>query len=66
MTSKDLEKARATIAIQQKALAHDAWRSCLNCDFWKEKENHCAKWKATPPAETIVLSCEQWMYKIPF
>ena len=66
MTSTELARTRVVIELQKRAISYDAWRSCINCDFWRGDKNLCAKWEATPPAETIVLSCEEWMYKIPF
>lgn len=45
----------------------EAFPSCLNCDHWDEKGETCKKFKARPPAETIVFSCGQhWEPDIPF
>lgn len=51
---------------QRKIVDKEIWRACINCEHWKSSEEICAKWKARPPADTIVLSCPAWQYRIPF
>lgn len=53
-----------TIDLQKKALSYCVWISCLNCENWQN--NTCAKFKATPPAEIIVVGCVEHLPKIPF
>lgn len=40
--------------------------NCLNCIHFKEKIEECSKYKARPPARTIVEGCKEWDLNIPF
>lgn len=48
-------------------MVREGWfRSCLNCEFWQDKEEVCRKWKVRPPAKVIVTGCEDHSDEIPF
>jgi len=40
--------------------------SCINCDWWEDKDESCFKYKVTPPIDVIVFGCEEWTDPIPF
>lgn len=42
------------------------YRNCLNCDHWNFDMDGCNKFRAKPPTDIIVYSCEQWEQEIPF
>lgn len=43
------------------------YRNCLNCTNWNFDMDGCNRFKAKPPTEIIVYSCEQWEEeRIPF
>jgi hypothetical protein len=62
------EHVEQLIALQQRCVAARAWQCCLNCDFWSENNDlgPCLKFKARPPATTIVVGCPEWCDEIPF
>ncbi len=62
-----LEKEAARAIMQQELLDNDVLHSCLNCEYWIEKDDKCERYNLTPPPKIIVFSCgEGWTYRIPF
>lgn len=53
------------IKFQQGLIDNAHMTTCTNCDQWDPK-NGCQKWEMIPPAEVIVVGCEEWCFKIPF
>jgi hypothetical protein len=44
--------------VGQLAAVKQGWgRNCLGCFFFNEQAEFCDKWKARPPARTIVQGC---------
>lgn len=54
------------IKFQRKMIDKDLWQCCLNCEHFNRNEMICKKFKATPPIETLLVGCEEWIYDIPF
>jgi hypothetical protein len=43
------------------------YRNCLNCSYWSFADDLCGKFKAKPPTEVLVYSCEAYEeIEIPF
>lgn len=42
------------------------FRTCCNCDHWQKDKQLCGMWNALPPAETIVIGCDNHTDLIPF
>lgn len=41
-------------------LFDNGWFStCLNCHYWKDKEEMCSKYNQRPPAKIIISGCEE-------
>lgn len=40
--------------------------SCLNCECFLKRKEHCKQFNARPPANVIVFGCEYWYIEIPF
>lgn len=67
------------VDLRSEAVKLGVWPCCLNCEHWREytevhlgqpeknkREMRCAKYKQIPPAETIVVGCNQHTQYIPF
>ena len=40
--------------------------SCLNCDYWNNKDDKCNKYNSKPPASVIVKTCPEFTCEILF
>lgn len=38
---------------------HGLLLNCLNCHYWKDKEEICGKYNQRPPAQIIVSGCPE-------
>lgn len=41
-------------------------KSCLNCECFDKKKDHCLEYNQRPPADVIVFGCPGWIQEIPF
>jgi len=64
MSSTRTKERENALLFQKRMLDNGTWQSCLNCDWFKE--GRCEYWEASPPAETLVHGCDQWLQEIPF
>lgn len=53
-------------AAQKYLIASDRAHTCINCVNWHGTTELCDKYKARPPAPTIVYGCKDWQPDIPF
>lgn len=58
---------RAMPVWQLRAIRYGALRTCINCDAWQAATEGCAHAQGQrPPANVIVLGCDEWGEEIPF
>lgn len=60
------EKQEAINLIHRELIDRHLLRTCITCGNWDEKVEQCYKYSARPPAQVIVLGCEEWIMDIPF
>lgn len=51
-------------AVQEAALEHGIFKSCLNCEEWVADK--CGKYQAVPPPKVVYFGCQEWSFNIPF
>lgn len=62
------------IDYQKRILFFGVWTSCLNCKHWQANvpnitpglPDRCMKFNILPPLDVIVMSCVEWIERIPF
>lgn len=63
------------VEVRAQAVKLGVWPCCLNCEYWAEVEAitdtsqtyfECKKYKTIPPADVIVVGCNQHIPYIPF
>lgn len=54
------------IEFQRNIIDSQHWATCLNCDYWDEKQGVCAKYRERPPLAVVVVGCQEWEGMIPF
>ena len=40
--------------------------TCLDCDYWNNKDDKCNKYNSKPPASVIVKTCPEFTCDVPF
>lgn len=58
---KEIE-LRSSIAnlIHRYLTGSNPYKNCLNCTHWDYGKDQCGKFKAKPPTDVIVYSCESY------
>lgn len=79
--SQQVEMKRQQIKFQKYIVAAQCWRTCLNCEYWKDitkvviapdqtstesYERHCSQYNMVPPPEILVHGCVEHAWGIPF
>lgn len=52
--------------LEQHLLDGGERRSCLNCEYYSDREPHCRQFMANPPPQVAVFACPDWVLSIPF
>lgn len=62
LTPEETEALQILFArVGQLTAVKQGWgRNCLGCAFFDESTEICGKWKARPPARTIVQGCSAY------
>lgn len=49
---------------QREAIHSLMWNTCINCGNFNKAEEKCNKFNAKPPAEIIVVGCDEYIIDI--
>lgn len=65
-TISPFERKAHIIELQKSLIANEMWQTCANCEDFEISSGMCARYKAKPPADIIVVGCTEHCPQIPF